>query len=296
MSEPQTPQEVYRALQRQARREGRGVQELFEFYLLERFLYRLSVSPYRDRFVLKGGLLLTVLGVRRPTRDADVLARGIADDEENLISVVGEISCIPADDGITFDASTVRSSVIREFAAYPGMRISVPATLGTARLQLRLDINFGDPVGPQEIEYPTLLADEPIALLGYPVEAVIAEKVETMISRGDANTRERDYADVLALSKVHPVKAKGLRLALERTATHRGTALMPLSKALDTLPTARQRDWKAFLDRAGLKDMPNDFEEAVEQVARFVDPILRPDPALSRWNPSKQQWETNEQT
>lgn len=67
MSEPTTPQEVYRALQRRARREGRGTQELFEFYLLERFLYRLSVSPYRDRFVLKGGLLLTVLGVRRPT-------------------------------------------------------------------------------------------------------------------------------------------------------------------------------------------------------------------------------------
>ena len=94
--------------------------------------------------------------------------------------------------------------MIREHTAYPGLRISAPATLGTARLQLRLDVNFGDPVGPQEIEYPTLLADEPIELLGYPVEAVIAEKVETMISRGDANTRERDYADVLALSKVQP--------------------------------------------------------------------------------------------
>ncbi len=137
-------------------------------------------------------------------------AQGVAGDEENLLAVVGEIMGMPADDGVTFDASAARASVIREHAAYPGLRLSVPAALGTAQLQLRLGVNFGDPVGPQEIEYPTLLADEPIDLLGYPVEAVIAEKVETMISRGDANTRERDYADVLALSKVHPVEAHGL--------------------------------------------------------------------------------------
>jgi hypothetical protein len=75
-----------------------------EFYLLERFLYRLSVSRYRDRFVLEGGLLLTVLGARCPTRDADVLGRGVVSDEESLLAVVGEIAGIPADDGVTFDA------------------------------------------------------------------------------------------------------------------------------------------------------------------------------------------------
>lgn len=291
MSEVSKPQEIYRALQRQARSEGRGVQELFEFYLLERFLYRLSVSPYRDRFVLKGGLLLTVLGARRPTRDADVLARGVAGDEKNLIAVVGEISSIFADDGITFDVSAISSSEIREHAAYPGLRITVPATLGTARLQLRLDVNFGDPVGPQEIEYPTLLAEETIDLLGYPVEAVIAEKVETMISRGDANTRERDYADVVALSKVHPVQARGLRQALERTAAHRDTQLIPLTQVLDTLPTARQQDWRAFLARSRLTTIPESFEEAVADVANFVDPVLRNDPNLIRWNPSTGEWE-----
>jgi predicted nucleotidyltransferase component of viral defense system len=291
LSEPRTPQEVYRALQRRARNEERGTQELFEFYLLERFLYRLSISPYRDRFVLKGGLLLTVLGTRRPTRDADVLAWGVSSDEESLLAVVGEIAGIPADDGLTFDASGARATTIREHAAYPGLRISVPATLGPARLQLRLDVNLGDPVGPQEIEYPTLLADEPISLLGYPVEAVIAEKVETMISRGDANTRERDYADVLALSKVHPVEARRLRQALEQTAAHRGTQLMPLATALDTLPTARQRDWRAFLDRADMPDIPESFEQAVEEVKAFVDPVLRNEPDLVRWNPSTRGWE-----
>lgn len=294
MSEPRTPQEVYRALQRRARDEGRGTQELFEFYLLERFLYRLSVSRYRDRFVLKGGLLLTVLGVRRPTRDADVLARGVAGGDESLLAMVQEVASIAVDDGMTFDASRARAMTIREHAAYPGIRIVVPATLGTARLQLRLDVNFGDPAGAREIEYPTLLSDEPFGLLGYPVEAVIAEKVETMISRGDANTRERDYADVLALSRIHAVEARKLRYALEKTAAHRGTKLMPLAQALDTLPTARQRDWRAFLDRSRLITMPENFEEAVSEVARFVDPVLRNDPDLVRWDPSAEEWERRE--
>ncbi|MBA3634860.1 MAG: nucleotidyl transferase AbiEii/AbiGii toxin family protein [Actinomycetota bacterium] len=290
MRDPQTPQQVYRALQRRARDEGRGTQELFEFYLLERFLYRLAISQYRDRFVLKGGLLLKVLGVRRPTRDADVLARKVASDEESLLAVVKEVANIAVDDGMTFDASRALAMTIREHAAYPGTRIVVPATLGTARLQLRLDVNFGDPAGAQQIHYPTLLSDELIDLLGYPVETVIAEKVETMISRGDANTRERDYADVLALSRIHPVGARRLRYALERTAAHRGTDLMPLAHALDTLPTARQRDWRAFLDRSGLPDVPESFEEAVEEVRAFVDPVLRNDSDLLQWNPVTRAW------
>jgi len=125
LSEPRTPREVYRGLQRRARDQGWGTQELFEFYLLERFLYRLSVSRYRDRFVLKGGLLLTVLSVRRPTRDADVLARGVASGEESLLAVVREVASIAVDGGMIFDASQARATTIREHAAYPGSRIVV---------------------------------------------------------------------------------------------------------------------------------------------------------------------------
>lgn len=294
MSEPPISREVYLALRRRARDERRGTQELFEFYLLERFLYRLSVSQYRDRFVLKGSLLLTVLGVRRPTRDADVLARNIAGDDETLLALVKEVASMPVDDGITFDTSRARATTIREHAAYPGTRIVVPASLGTAQLQLRLDVNFGDPAEAQEIAYPTLLSGEPFGLLGYPVETVVAEKVETMISRGDANTRVRDYADVLALSRLHPIEFQTLRQALEQTALHRGTELVSLSEALETLPADRQQDWRAFLVRAGLPDMPESFEEAVESVADFVDPVIRNDPNLLRWNPATGEWESRE--
>jgi hypothetical protein len=284
-------QGAYRALQRRAREEGRGTQELFEFYLLERFLYRLSVSPHRGRFVLKGGLLLTAAGIRRPTRDADFLARSVRGDEESLLTVVREIVSIPAADGVAFDPSGARTTIIREHAAYPGVRIIVPATLGTARLQLRLDVNFGDPVDPQWIRYPTLLSDEAFELLGYPVETVIAEKVETMISRGDANTRERDYADVLMLSMEHTVEARTLRRELEKTAAHRATEIAPLAEILDTLPAARQGSWAAFVDRTGLTDaLPSSFEEVVDRVAAFVDPVLRNEPGVERWDPAARVW------
>ena len=155
-------------------------------------------------------------------------------------------------------------------------------------------MNFGDPAEAQEITYPSLLSDEPFGLLGYPVETVIAEKVETMISRGDANTRVRDYADVLALSKLHPIEFQTLRQALEQTALHRGTELVPLLEALETLPADRQQDWRAFLVRASLPDMPESFEETVESVADFVDPVIRNDPNLLRWNPSPGEWESRE--
>nr|MBA3424852.1 nucleotidyl transferase AbiEii/AbiGii toxin family protein [Rubrobacter sp.] len=115
-----------------------------------------------------------------------------------------------------------------------------------------------------------------------------------MISRGDANTRERDYADVLALSKVHSVEARKLRQALEKTAVHRGTELVPLSEALDTLPAARQPDWRAFLARTGLPNMPQSFEEAVEEVRVFVDPVLRNDSDLFHWNTAAREWERPE--
>lgn len=221
-----------------------------------------------------------------------MLARNIAGDDEALLAVLKEVASIPVDDGITLDTSQARSTAIREHAAYPGTRIVVPATLGTAQLQLRLDVNFGDPTEAQEIAYPTLLSGEPFGLLGYPVETVIAEKVETMISRGDANTRVRDYADVLALSKNHPIEFQTLRQALEQTALHRGTELVSLSEALETLPADRQQDWRAFLVRAGLPDMPESFEEAVEGVADFMDPVIRNAPDLLRWNPATGEWES----
>ena len=176
-----TPRRAYLDLQKLARDQGRNTQQLFELYIHERFLARLAESRFADKLVLKGGMLLAVLDVRRGTRDADMLARGLANNESKLRAVVGEIAAISLDDGVGFDTTAISVAPIREGVEYEGVRLVLPASLGGAELKLRLDLSFGDPVKPLRIEYPTLLGDSDFRLLGYPLESVIAEKADTMM-------------------------------------------------------------------------------------------------------------------
>jgi hypothetical protein len=286
-----SPRQAFAQLQRLARNERRGnTQQVLELFVHERFLARLAVSRYAERLILKGGMLLAVLEVRRATRDADMLAMGISNSEETVRSVVREIAEIPMDDGAVFDASGVTTEAIREEADYRGVRASMPATVGGARLKLVIDISFGDPVDPQKIEYPTLLNDPPFDLLGYPVETVIAEKVETMMARGDANTRDRDFGDVFVLSEIHAFDAEALRRSIYEVSDHRGRDVIPLRDAIATLATDRQRSWAAFRERAGLSALPERFADVVEGVREFIDPLLAAD-ELHRWDPVERRWE-----
>lgn len=204
----------FREIQLLARESGRGTQELLEVYVHERFLARLARSGYRDRFVLKGGLLLTVLGVRRHTRDADLLALGISNEPWALEQVVAEIASIDDDDGIIFDRSGISSKAIREEGEYEGLRIKMPAAISSAKLRVQLDISVGDPVEPRQVDYVELLGGE-FTLLGYPIEQVLAEKIATMVERGDTNTRDRDWADCLsarwASPSISPATRRGPR-------------------------------------------------------------------------------------
>jgi hypothetical protein len=169
---------VYLDLRARARREGRPTDELFVLYVLERFLYRLSVSSQKSRFVLKGGMLLAAFDERRPTGDVDLLAANISNDAETISRLIREILAIGVDDGVAFEPDGLRAAVIREADPYTGVRITVPASIARARHPLRIDVNVGDPVtpAPVEIAYPTLLG-EPFEILGYPIETVLAEKI-----------------------------------------------------------------------------------------------------------------------
>ena len=284
-----TPQRAYLDLQKLARDQGRNTQQLFELYIHERFLARVAESQFADKLVLKGGMLLAVLDVRRGTRDADMLARGLASDESNLKAVVGEIAAIPMADGVNFDAAAISIATIREGAEYEGIRLALPASLGGAELKLRLDLSFGDPVEPQGIDYPTLLDDAGFRLLGYPLESVIAEKADTMMFLGDANTRDRDYGDVYLLSELHPVEAEPLRQELHRVAEHRGHEVRPLGPLLETLRESRQQPWEAFCARAGLPGLPDHFSEAADAVVALIDGVQAPGASL--WNPTGRRWE-----
>jgi Nucleotidyl transferase AbiEii toxin, Type IV TA system len=184
---------AYLDLQSRARAEGRGTQELLTLYVVERWLARLSASPYRDQFILKGGMLLAALDARRPTADLDALARDFTNDEATVISRVVAIAGYPVpDDGVEFDPHTVTSRVIRGEDLYSGVRIAMNCALASAIVKLRLDVNFGYPVvpAPQSIQSPALRSGvPPISILGYPIETVLAEKISTAITLGAANTR-----------------------------------------------------------------------------------------------------------
>jgi Nucleotidyl transferase AbiEii toxin, Type IV TA system len=179
----------------------------------------------------------------------------------------------------------------REDADYPGVRVKLPAGLASAELRLTVDLSFGDPIVPRRIDYPTLLDDDGFALLCYPLESVIAEKAITMLTLGDANTRDRDYADVYLLSRVHPIEADSLRSALRAVAEHRGVELAPLEPLLETLPESRQRSWTAFRARVGLDVLPERFADVVDAVAAFLDGLASD--GIVRWSPADRRWVSN---
>ncbi len=283
-----TPEQTYLDLQKLARIQGRNTQQLFELYVHERFLARLATSRFAGQFVLKGGMLLAVLDVRRGTRDADMLARGVASDEGNLRAVIGEIAAISMADGVGYDTGAISITPIREGSEYEGVRVALPVSLAGAVLKLRIDLSFGDPVEPRRIDYPTLLDDRDFRLLGYPLESVIAEKADTMMLLGDANTRDRDYGDVYLLSEIHPVEAEALRQALQAVAAHRGHEVRPLGPLLETLGERRQRPWEAFRTRAGLPGMPERFSDVVNGVVEFIDGLPAAGGAL--WDPAERRW------
>lgn len=284
---------AYLDLQARARREGRPTEELFVLYVLERFLFRLSVSGHRQRVVLKGGMLLAALDERRPTRDVDLLAQATHNDVDSVASLVRDILQVDVhDDGVTYDTDNLTAEVIRDQDLYPGIRVVVPAWVHRAEQRLRVDVSVGDPVtpAPLEIEYPALL-DEPFAVLGYPLVTVLSEKIVTMVDRGDTTTRERDFADVVLLTRRHAVNAAELCRAVEATARHRQSDLRGLTEVIGQLGRSRQNAWERFLVRSGLVGaLPGTFEDAIAEVIRFADPILTGAITAGRWLPSDQTW------
>lgn len=209
---------------------------------------------------------------------------------------VAEIAAITdPDDGVTFLPETVTTSVIRDDALYSGVRVTMIAQLATARMKLRLDINFGDPVtpGPCMVELPALRPDtSPIHILGYPIETVLAEKLATAIELGRANTRVRDFADIYLLTGARAVGCGSLRSALVATAEFRGTVLVPLSQAAAGLGELRASAYAAYrrsLGETGMR-LPERFPDTVAATAAFVDPVLAELHPDAVWNPAEREW------
>lgn len=233
-------------------------------YALERFLYRLGQSAHADHFVLKGAMLFNLWYAmpHRPTRDVDLLGFG-SSDLASIAQAFREIVTVTADDGIVFDAASVRVEEIRKNAGYAGARVIVSAELARARCKTQIDVGFGDAVtpGPVDAVYPVLLADFAAPRLRtYPVYTVVAEKLHAMVLLGMTNSRLKDYLDLSVLLEREVLNPATLAAAIAATFTRRGTALptalpMGLSDEFANDPS-RQALWVAFLKKNALPAVP----------------------------------------
>lgn len=283
---------AYNDLRNLAKRHRREPAEYFTLYALEGFLERLATSERADDFVLKGGVLMAAFAARRPTRDIDLAASGFGNDIAEVEQRVREVAAQPLEDGLEFDTGSVAGEPIRDDADYSGVRVKITAELGSARIALHVDVNFGDPIwpAPTVAELPRLLGGT-LRLNGYPDHMVLAEKIVTAIDRGEANTRWRDFVDIAAMSGTRTISADDLREAIRIVANHRGVELESLAQRLEHMPQLAQAKWATWRRKQRLTETtPVTFAELLDACVAFTDPILT-EPALSGiWSPAERAW------
>ena len=264
-----------------AKANGRPFAEVLQYYAMERFLYRLSMSPHVEAFTLKGALLLTAwqAPISRPTMDIDLLGR-TDNAVEAIVALMREISQAEVtDDGIVFDPSSFAGEVIREDADYAGVRTTFVGRVDSARVHMQIDIGFGDVMtpGPETLTYPTILDFPAPTLSGYSRETVVAEKLQALVQLRMLNTRMKDYFDLWLLTRQPELSREVLVEAIKRTFANRGMELdlepVGLSSAFGNDP-AKQMQWSAFVKRARLTEAPAKLSEVVEELRLFFAPIL----------------------
>ena len=210
-----------------SKKKSADAQILMRNYMMERFLERISLSEYKDRFILKGGMLVAAMvGLdARATMDLDATIKGTNVSVMDVEMVISRIISIPLDDGVSFRIK--RISEIMEEADYPGVRVSMETKFDGVITPLKIDISTGDVITPREIRYSfnLMLEDRTIEVWAYNLETVLAEKMETVISRNVTNTRMRDFYDIYILQKLYgeQLKKEVLWNALVATARKRGT-------------------------------------------------------------------------
>lgn len=258
---------------------GQPMELLLTRFALERLLHRLSLSPHRDRFVLKGAMLLATWfdEPHRATRDVDLLGFGDAA-EDALLATFREIMAVEVDEAVSFDLKGLRIEAIREALEYGGSRLRTTATLAGARIPITVDIGFGDAVEPgvEDIHLPVLLDMPSPHLCAYPLETVIAEKLHAMVVLGMANSRMKDYYDVWMLTSAYDPDRERMRRAVVATFTRRRTAIP--SSVPDGLSDAFSRDpgklrqWAAFA--RNLSSPIPEFSAMVAQLRDRLAPYL----------------------
>ena len=237
-----------------SREKSADAQLLMRNYMMERFLERISLSEYRDKFILKGGMLVAAMvGLdARSTMDLDATVKGANVNVEDIENLISAIVSVPIDDGVNFQLKSI--SEIMDEAEYPGIRVSMTTTFDGVVTPLKIDISTGDAITPREVRYSfkLMLEDRSIDILAYNLETVLAEKLETIITRTTTNTRMRDFYDIYILDQLHgnTLNRQTLYDALLATAKKRGTE-RHLAEAVDVLNEVEsspvmQKLWESY--------------------------------------------------
>ena len=279
-----------------AKQRGEDFQLLLTRYANERLLYRLARSRHAGSFVLKGATLFTLWSdePHRATRDVDLLSFG----EPSVGRISGAIADVIAvdveDDGMMFDPGTLEVGPIREDQEYGGIRAVLVAHLTSAKVRLQIDVGFGDVITPDatEIDLPPILDFPAPRLRAYPRETVVAEKLEALVQLGLANSRMKDFYDLLVLSRMFAFEGSLIVSAVSATFERRKTQLptdlpIGLTATFAADPT-KIAQWTAFLRKAGAREVL-ELAEAVSEITGFVGPMLiaaaRGQAFASRWPP-----------
>lgn len=228
---------------------------LIRSFIMERFLERVSLSKYRNNFILKGGMLVaSIVGVdMRATMDIDTTVKALPLKESDAERIISEICAIPIADGVTFNITSV-ANIMTDFE-YPGIRIGLEATLDRMRQRIKLDISTDDVITPSaiEYEYKLMFEDRIILLLTYNTETLLAEKVQTIYARGIANTRMRDFYDVYKIVNTKKIDEKILMEAFNATCAKRET-IFSREEMVNTLTQISADDtmaqmWERFKEK-----------------------------------------------
>lgn len=258
-----------------------SAQLVMQNYMLERLLERISLSKYKNNFIIKGGFLVSaIVGLdTRATMDLDTTIKGVTLTHEAIISIFKEVCAIQIDDDVQFE--TVSVADIRETDDYPGIRVSLKASYPPISVPLAVDITTGDMITPREIEYTfsMLFDDRSINIFAYNLETLLAEKLETVLSRNIANTRPRDYYDIYILYALRMAECdmNTLRLALKRTTKKRGSEKI-LSQYHDIMQTILESDTlrKQWLKYSREYHYASDisFDDTCTAIQKIMDDVL----------------------
>lgn len=261
-----------------AEHEGKPLQEKLVNYGLERTICRIAKSRFADRFTLKGGILMYALfngEYSRATIDIDLLAQRITNDVKTIRSVFEEIFRIEEDDAIEFDLESLEVANITEFREYHGVNVSIIGYLERTKIPVSIDIGFGDVVFPNKIKirFPSMLNMDESEMYAYSIYSAIAEKFETFVSRGLANSRYKDYYDIYEYVSSYNLEGSVLKEAIEETFRNRGTSFDDIV-AFDAEYVSdiiNQQRWNAFVKK---KKVTHGL--SFEDVMRVVISNLRP--------------------